>query len=73
MNYGQQVEPYYGIPPIPPLPQMPPMRSDRGESEDVVAVSAPAAKKRQAKPKPKHVASRQSKPKQKESLPWIKW
>ncbi len=80
-------DPYYGgfgaIPPIPPIPTMPPLpplgplrenseeRSDNEEEELTIKSSSP--KKRQAKPKPKLASVRVSKPKRKESLPWMKW
>jgi morphogenetic protein associated with SpoVID len=86
IGYGPQVEPYFGaIPSIPALPSMPPLpplsplaggydhRSDKSEGKHEVALSATEVKKRHSKPKPKLGASRQSKPKHKESLPWIKW
>ncbi|MFC5469458.1 LysM peptidoglycan-binding domain-containing protein [Cohnella suwonensis] len=66
--------------PLPPLPGLPPLR-DEGEDmrfaagddfpQDAQTQAAPA-RKRQHKPKAK-VAPRQSKPKRKESLPWINW
>ncbi|QMV43825.1 hypothetical protein [Cohnella cholangitidis] len=78
--------PYYGgvpsIPPIPSFPPMPPLGPLRGDgsgesgesidSEDEVTKIAPV-KNRQAKTKLKVAVARKSKPKRKESLPWIKW
>jgi morphogenetic protein associated with SpoVID len=78
-------EPYYGsipaIPPMPPMPPMPPLgplreeeRDDRFDDIDQeLAIKSSAVKKRQAKPKPRAGAVRQSKPRRKENLPWIKW
>ena len=75
-----------GFPPIPPMPgfppipPMPPLRDhidddhrSIADEEEVSVKAAPSAKKRQAKPKPKSAAARVSKPKRKESMPWIKW
>ncbi|WP_373228520.1 LysM peptidoglycan-binding domain-containing protein [Cohnella sp.] len=87
-GYVPQVEPYYGgfppiptLPPLPPMPPMPPMGplvdhyDDRSSSneEDVTVAAAPAVKKRIAKPRPKQIAVKQSRPERKENLPWIKW
>lgn len=72
---------YGGFPPIPPMPPMPGLRplseagtderSDPNETE--ILIKATTAKKRQAKPKPRLSAVRNNKPKQRESVPWIKW
>ncbi|TFE30716.1 LysM peptidoglycan-binding domain-containing protein [Cohnella luojiensis] len=84
---GYHPDHYYGglgaIPPIPTMPPLPPLpplgplrendeqRSDSGEEELTIKSASP--KKRQAKPKPKLASVRVSKPKRKESLPWMKW
>ncbi|BBI32550.1 LysM peptidoglycan-binding domain-containing protein [Cohnella abietis] len=82
-NYGQQFDPYFGaIPPIPPLPPLGPLRENENENdrssenEDDLISQSPSVKKRQLQNKPKAklaASARQSKPRRKENLPWIKW
>ena len=74
------IPPMPGFPAIPPMPPMPPLRDDineqrsaPGEAEEVEYKPASSSKKRQSKPKSKSVSLRISKPKRRESMPWIKW
>ncbi|MFC5529264.1 LysM peptidoglycan-binding domain-containing protein [Cohnella yongneupensis] len=80
-SYGGGLGGFPPTPSFPPMPAMPPLGSldDRLEDrsgypeDDDTQVAAPVKQRATAKPKPKQAVARKSKPKRKESLPWINW